>query len=102
MKKNWRKLAIFFCLSKDVLGKNKTIQEQGVQHPTTDLKAAQGIVKNYILYMACFRSEDSHGEDRTAEFGLVYEIRASKARLNLALRSSPRLSSLQKQAQHKI
>ena len=39
---------------------------------------AKGMVKNYILYMACFCSEDSLGDDRRAKFSLVYEMRASK------------------------
>ena len=37
------------------------------------------MVKNYILCMTCFSSEDSRGDDCRAKFGLVYEIRASKA-----------------------
>ena len=36
------------------------------------------MVKNYVLCMACFCSEDSRGDDRTAKFSLVYEIQASK------------------------
>ena len=38
----------------------------------------RGMVKNYVLCMACFCSEDSRGDDCTAKFSLVYEIRASK------------------------
>ena len=37
------------------------------------------MVKNHILCMACFCSEDSRRDDRRAKFSLVYEIRASKA-----------------------
>ena len=36
------------------------------------------MVKNYILCMACFCSENSGGDDRRAKFSLVYEIAASK------------------------
>ena len=37
------------------------------------------MVKNFVLCMACFCNEDSRGDDSTAKFSLVYEIRASKA-----------------------
>ena len=37
------------------------------------------MVKNCVLCMACFCSEDSRGDDRRAKFSLVYELQASKA-----------------------
>ena len=37
------------------------------------------MVKYYVLCMACFCSEESRGDDHTAKFSLLYEIRASKA-----------------------
>ena len=43
-------------------------------------KGREGMVKNYVLCMACFCSEDSRGDDCRAKFSLVYEIRASEAR----------------------
>ena len=50
------------------------------------------MVKNYILCMACFCSEDSRGDDRRPKFSLVYEIRASKATVMTSL-PSPSLGS---------
>ena len=37
------------------------------------------MIKNYVLCMTCFCSEDSRGDDCRAKFSLVYEIRASEA-----------------------
>ena len=36
------------------------------------------MVKNYVLCMACFCSEDGRSDDHRAKFSLLYEIRDSE------------------------